>query len=105
MGPPDCTVGFLSPKTFEVEFQRSSDDDIIGLSPATSLRLQGHALDPAEENIMFGAAQKLTQQVFAHVCKVAKESHDPLYLPIHSQDRSLPIYTAYQQLLYLRRKH
>ena len=50
---------------------------------------------------MIGAAQAHTQQVFAHVCKVAKESHDPLYLPKYSRGNT----AAYDQLLRLRRKH
>ena len=49
---------------------------------------------------MFDAAQKPTLKVFAHVWKVAKETHDPLYLPYH---RIGP--AAYKQLWYLRQKH
>ncbi len=49
---------------------------------------------------MFGAAQKPTQKVFAHVWKVAKESHDPLYLPLRRNDPA-----GCQMLAYLRRKH
>ncbi len=54
---------------------------------------------------MFDAAQRRecslsTLNVFAHVWKVAKETHDPLYLPYHRIDPA-----AYKQLWYLRQKH
>ena len=48
---------------------------------------------------MFGAAKTHTQQVYTYVCKVVKESHDPLYLPPVADK------VAYRQLAYLRRKH
>ena len=53
----------------------------------------------AEETSMFCVAQKHVQKLFGHVRKVAKETHDPDYLPRWTAG------SPYFKLNYLRRTH
>jgi hypothetical protein len=67
-------------------------------SPAPALRCAGAGA--AEEKRLLSVAQPAATKVFEHVRRVAQKTHNPVYLPKHSDEP-----TAYKQLEYVRTKH